>query len=102
MAAAVAGTVVADEPARPRCADAAAAAPVAAAAAADAEVGEDGAPGCAAPRLVPAAAPIADTPSRSSSDYLTRASNYLSRYPPFLLPPQPASSSPRANCPARG
>lgn len=48
----------ADEPARPRCADAAAAAP----AVADAEV-EDGAPGCAAPpQLVPAAAPIADTP----------------------------------------
>lgn len=77
--------IAADEPARPRCADAAAAAP----AAADAEIGEDDAPGRAAPQLVPAAAPIADTPSRSSSDYLTRASNY-SRGTPFpSLPPFP-------------
>lgn len=49
------GIAAADEPARLRCADAAAAAP----AAADAE---DGAPGCAAPQLIPAVAPIADTP----------------------------------------
>jgi len=52
----VAGIAAADEPARLQCADAAAAAP-----AADAGV-EDGAPGCAAPQLVPAVAPIADTP----------------------------------------
>lgn len=90
VAAAVAGTAV-DEPARPRCADAAAVAP----AAADAEIGEDGAPGRAAPQLVPVAAPIVDTPSRSSSDYLTRASNY-SRGTPF--PPSPL---PRPQCPAR-
>jgi len=82
VAVVVAGIAV-DEPARPRCADAAAAAP----AAADAEIGEDDAPGRAAPQLVPAAAPIADTPSRSSSDYLTRASNYFSRHP--LSPPFP-------------
>lgn len=80
----VAGIAV-DEPARPRCADAAEAAP----AAADAEIGEDDALGCAAPQLVPAVAPIVDTPSRSSSDYLTRASNYsrgtpFPPFPPFL------------------
>lgn len=57
VAAAVAGIAAADEPARLQCADAAAAAP----AAADAVVA-DGAPGCAAPQLVPAVAPIADTP----------------------------------------
>jgi len=57
VVAVVAGIAVADEPARLRYADAATAAP----AVADAEV-EDGAPGCAAPQLVPAVAPIADTP----------------------------------------
>jgi len=56
VVAVVAGIAAADEPARLQCADAAAAAP-----AADAGV-EDGAPGCAAPQLVPAVAPIADTP----------------------------------------
>lgn len=56
VVAVVAGIAAADEPARLRCADAAAAAPVA-----DAEV-EDGALGCAAPQLVPVVAPIADTP----------------------------------------
>jgi len=55
VVAVVAGIAAADEPVRLRCADAAAAAP------ADAEV-EDGAPGCAAPQLVPVVAPIADTP----------------------------------------
>lgn len=56
VVAVVVGIAAADEPARLRCADAAAAP-----AAADAEV-EDGAPGCAAPQLVPVEAPIADTP----------------------------------------
>lgn len=57
VVAVVVGIAAADEPARLRCADAAAAAP----AAADAEV-EDGAPECATPQLVPVEAPIADTP----------------------------------------
>lgn len=57
VVAVVAGIAAADEPVRLRCADAVAVAP----AAADAEV-EDGAPGCAAPQLVPVVAPIADTP----------------------------------------
>lgn len=57
VVAVAAGIAAADEPARPRCADAAAAAPAAAGAGV-----EDGAPGCAAPQLVLAVAPIADTP----------------------------------------
>lgn len=87
-AAAVAGTGAVGVPARRRCADAAAAAPtaVAVAAAADAGAVADGAPGCATLRSVSVAVPIADIPwQRSSSDYLTRAFNLLSRFPLAVL-----------------
>lgn len=95
----VVGIAAVGEPVQRQCADAAAAVPAAVVAAvavaADAEAG-DGAPGRVAPLLVPVVVPIADTPSRSSSDYFTCSFNRSDGSAVPLPRPHPD------RCPQRG